>query len=281
MGLSRALCQLAWLSPIAMLAACSSQDASFCGSCDAAADLPIDRPISSSAPDAGSGVADSRKRQPNDLAAGSAIEARLADLGDPPRQTDIPDGGYLYVADFKSGTAEGWQVLHWIDASVPSPDWLAVAGDAGSIYAEQSLDITDWHVSYTMTASSVDQIVEARMRVVDFYGKAPSYAAALFGRYHPVTDRGYLVALRGDGSLVIRRRNQGTTSSWDGGVDIGIEPGVWYTVRLEILGGTISAYLNGTFVCAVTDPDPLPAGGVALGTFGAKVEVDRVLLASP
>jgi hypothetical protein len=267
--------------PIATLAACSSQDSSFCSSCDAQADIAVDRPIGSSSADAGLGGSDSRKRQPSDLATAGAAEVAPVDLGDPPRQTAIPDGGHLYVGDFESGGAEGWQVLHWIDASVPNPDWLTVAGDAGSVYAEESLDINDWHISYTMTASSVDQIVEARMRVGDFYAKAPSYAAALFGRYHPVADRGYLVALRGDGSLVIRRRNQGTTSSWNGGVDVGIEPGVWYTVRLEIFGETISAYLDGAFVCAVTDPDPLPAGGVALGTFGATVEVDRVLLAAP
>lgn len=278
-GLSRSLGRVAGLSPVALLAACSSQASSFCDSCDAQGDLPIDRSIGAILGDAG--PADSKRRQPIDFAPAIVADAGPADQSEVPRQTAISDGGYLYVADFESGGAEGWQVLHWIDASVPNPDWVAAVTDAGSVYAEETLDITDWHISYTMTASSVDQIVEAKMRVLDFYGRAPSYAAALFGRYHPVADRGYLVALRGDGSLVIRRRDQGTTSSWNGGVDVGIEPGVWYTVRLEILGETISAYLDGNFVCAVTDSDPLPAGGVALGTFGATAEVDRVVLAAP
>jgi pectate lyase len=229
--------------------------------------------------DAGPDVADSRSKRPID----AAEDADPGDgrAGEPPPPTAIPDGGYLVVEDFEDGDADGWQVLPWTDASVPGPGWLASASDAGSIYAEESLDATSWHITYSMTASSSDQIVEARMRVVDFYARAPSYAAALFGRYHPGTDSGYLVALRGDGSLVIRRRDHGITSSWNGGVELGIEPGVWYTVRLEILGDTINAYLDGTFVCSATDASPLPAGGVALGTFGARVEVDRVLLAAP
>jgi hypothetical protein len=237
--------------------------------------------MTSPRPDAGSDVTDSRNKQPIDAAAALADEVGDAVLGEPPPQTMIPDGGYRYVEDFEDGKADGWQVLPWTDASMPGPGWLTSTADAGSFYAEESLDATSWHITYSMRASSSDQIVEARMRVVDFYARAPSYAAALFGRYHPGTDSGYLVALRGDGSLVIRRRDHGVTSSWNGGVEVGIEPGVWYTVRLEILDGTISAFLDGAFVCAVTDTDPLPSGGVALGTFGARVEVDRVLLATP
>jgi hypothetical protein len=266
-----------------MLAACSSQGSARCTSCDAGVDRAVDRPIPPPRADAGADLVDARLRQPVDAAEidASESEARDAVAGELPAQSLIPDGGYLYVGDFASGDAQGWQVLHWIDAGVPNPDWSAVTVDAGSVYAEGSLDTTDWHIAYTMTASSSDQIVEARMRVVDFYAQAPSYAAALFGRYHPATDSGYLVALRGDGSLVIRRRDHGTMASWNGGVDVGIEPGVWYTVRLEILGATLNAYLDGNFVCSVTDSEPLPAGGVALGTFGATLEVSRVVLATP
>jgi hypothetical protein len=211
----------------------------------------------------------------------SEAEIRDAVAGEPPPQSVVHDGGYLLVEDFESRTTEGWQILHWIDAGAPNPDWSVVHGDLGSVYVEGTLDTGNWHISYWAAGAAADQIVEARMRVVDFQAQAPSYAAGLFGRYDPTADSGYFVALRGDGSLIIRKRDRGTSASWGPGVDLGIQAEVWHTVRLEILGDTLHAYLDGAFVYAVTDLDPLPAGGIALGTYGATLEVDRVFLAVP
>ena len=42
------------------------------------------------------------------------------------------------------------------------------------------------------------------------------------------------------------------------------------------MGSAISAFIDGVPVYAVTDDAPLAGGGVALGTIGATVEVDRV-----
>ena len=60
---------------------------------------------------------------------------------------------------------------------------------------------------------NISQIVEARLRVVEFYDASPSFVAALFARYDPIADSGYFLALRGDGSVIIRKRLQGKSAS--------------------------------------------------------------------
>ena len=273
---------IAWLLLLAV-AGCSGHGATPCTSCDAAAaDRAADRSIASPTADAASNTADSRRRQPIDATeVDGDDDVRDALAGEVPSPATVPDGGYLFMDHFGNGKADGWQILHWIDAGVPAPDWTVIDGDVGTVYSQRSLDVADWHISYWTGASIGDQIVEAQIRVVDFYAQAPSYVAAVFGRYDPLAYSGYLLALRGDGSLIIRKRDHGTTASFASGIDVGVKPGVWYTVRLEILGDTISAYLDGGFVSAVTDSDPLAEGGIALGSFGATMEVDSIFLAAP
>jgi len=106
----------------------------------------------------------------------------------------------------------------------------------------------------------------------EFYDTAPSFVAALFARYDPIADSGYFVALRGDGSIIIRKRAQGKSASWAAGVDAGIVPDRWYTVRLEVLGNTANAFLDGRLVYSVVDGAPLAQGTAALGTYGATLK---------
>jgi hypothetical protein len=103
----------------------------------------------------------------------------------------------------------------------------------------------------------------------------------LFARYDASADSGYLLALRGDGSVIVRRRDHGVTASWGPGVAAGITTGDWYTVRLEVIGDAINAFLDERPIYSVTDDAPLPGGGLALGTVGATLETDRVAAAEP
>jgi hypothetical protein len=200
--------------------------------------------------------------------------------GEAPRATPLPDAGYQFFDEFQNARAPGWDVPGLADRDAGLGTWSVVLGSSGSILAQGVLDHTTWHIAYAAASTGVDQMVEARLRLIDLYAPAPAYGAALFARYDPTTDSGYLVALRGDGSLTIRRRDRGTTSSWGSGVAAGIRTGVWYTVRLEAIGGTLHAFLDGEPVYSVDDPDPLPEGALALGTLGATVEVDRAAAAA-
>ena len=191
------------------------------------------------------------------------------------------DAGYLLFDDFENGEAEEWQVVIWPDAGAHDTDWSVIVGDTGRVYSEDVLDETQWRIAYASSDAASDQIVEARMRVGDFYDATPSYVAALFARYDASSDSGYFLALRGDGSVIIRKRMQGKNASWAAGVDAGIVSGTWYTVRLEVVGSTVRAFLDGELVYTVLDSDPLARGTVALGTYGATLEVNQVFLAVP
>ena len=212
---------------------------------------------------------------------GSARDGTDVPAGEAAGPTPVPDAGYLFFDDFEQGATGYWRTADSNDAGAPDSDWSVFVGDTGSVYSEVSLDNNEWHITYASSGAVSDQIVEAKMRVVEFYDSTPSYVAALFARYDPSSDSGYFVALRGDGSLIIRKRVQGKNASWAAGVDAGIVQGAWHVVRLEVLGNTASAFLDGNLVYSAVDSAPLAAGTAALGTYGATIEVDSIFLAQP
>jgi hypothetical protein len=301
MIISRAIARLAMLAPLVIGAGCSSSGSSTCTYCDAGKpdrpDEPVavaDAPAGEEAPSpdaesevmAGDGPVAIDEEVPIDerqsyTADGSAMDATDAPAVEAAEPTPIPDAGILFSDDFEQGGTAGWQTMDWNDAGAPDTDWSVFIGDIGAVYSEVSLDKKEWHVAYAASGAVADQIVEAKMRVVEFYDTTPSYVAALFARYDPSSDSGYFVALRGDGSVIIRKRVQGKNASWAAGVDAGIAPGVWHVVRLEVLGDTANAFLDGSLIYSVVDSDPLAAGTAGLGTFGATIEVDRIFLAQP
>jgi hypothetical protein len=295
----RAMAWLTILAPLVIGAACSSPQSQPCPGCDAGksdqADASAERapavdstPIPDTASEEAAldqALAVDQQVPPNQAETfpqdGSRASAADASAGETAGPSPVPDGGVLLVEDFSDGKADGWRSHDWTEAGAPDNDWGVTLGDAGSVYSESSLDKSEWHIVYAGVNAVADQIVEARLRVVEFYDASPSFVAALFARYDPIADSGYFLALRGDGSVIIRKRLQGKSASWAAGVDAGIVPGVWHTVRLEVLGSTINAFLDGILVYSVVDSDPLAAGTAALGAYGATLEVDRVLLAQP
>lgn len=266
---------------------CSSSNKTPCTTCDAgladaAADLPEDLPIS--APEANRDVPVERGRSDGpprpvvDTATPQGLDTAVVDLRGPLSLYDAP---YISYHDFDNGSFEGWFPQLWKDGTVSASDWTLIGGDTGWVYAQTVLDTTTWRIAFDGIELVDDQVVEARVRVPQFYDKEPSYVAALFGRYDPEIDSGYFVALRGDGSVIVRRRELGQNASWREGVNVNIQAGVWYTLRLEVIGSAVSAFLDGEPVYSVIDPKPLGAGTVAVGTYGATLEVDRVLITGP
>jgi hypothetical protein len=273
---------LAMLAPLSLLAVtgCSSAGAPPCAYCDAGkTDLRLDRAEDFPAAEAEQDVAGA----PADGAGGEVWHPATRDTppGEAPRLTPLPDGGCVLDNEFETGEAPGWEVLGAPDSGVYPGEWSVILGDSGTVYSQGLLDTDAWHISYASAAIGPDQIIEAKLRPVDFYATDPSFVVALFGRYDPKSDSGYFVALRGDGSAIVRKRDHGKNASWGGGVSAGIRAGAWHTVRLEILGNAINAFLDGTPIYSVTDDSPLAGGGVALGSFGASLEVERIVAAEP
>jgi len=204
---------------------------------------------------------------------------RDAPAGEARAPTTVLDGGYVLDEDFTSTGAAEWQALDVRDTKMSTGEWSVNQGDSGSILTQGKIDTDTWHIIYADVDLAQDQIVEARLRMLDLSAKTASYMAALFGRYdpNPEHDSGYFVALRGNGSVTLRKRENGSSASWGGSTAYGIRAGKWYTVRLEIIGATLTAFIDGVEVCHVTDESPLAGSHVGLGAFGATLEVDRIL----
>jgi len=286
MSVTRALAGLVMFAPLVAGAGCSSAGTSPCTTCDAGkADLRVDRaadyPASEAVPPAD---AEQEIFLPSlDADDGDTWRAATRDTpaGEAALLTPLPDAGYALAYDFETGEASGWRILGGQDSGASTGDWSVILGNTGSVFSQGALDTDAWHIAYANAAIAPDQIVEAKMRVIDFAAESPLYMAALFGRYDPIADSGYFVALRGDGSMILRRRDHGANASWGAGIAAGIRPGDWHTVRLEIMGGAINAFLDGVSVYSVVDDSPLDGGGIALGGYGATLEVDRIFAAEP
>lgn len=271
-------CFLVWSSLLAS-AGCASTTSAPCRTCDAGApDQRVDRPLhpttDSEAGQAGETAGDLPAAV--DTAPDGPPPMRDTAAGEAPDPTPLLDAGYQLDDDFQTGRAPGWEIRLGDDPDASAGAWSVIIGTSGTILSQGVLDPGKWHIAYATAALASDQLVEARLRVVDFSAPGPASMAALFARYDPSTDSGYYLALRGDGSAVIRRRVRGVSASWGGGTLAGIRAGAWVTARLEVRGGVLNAFLDGVHVHAAVDDEPLSGGGVAVGSIGATLEVDRV-----
>lgn len=236
------------------------------GAVDRAVDGAVDRAIDRAV----DGVVDSAADESRDQQARETISL-----------LPIPAQNVVFGTSFQDGRMDGWQTADPGSGGTLDTDWSIVVAQSGPVYCQGALDNRNWHISHASLAPLDDQIVEAIVHIDDFYAATSSYMAAVFARYDSQSDSGYLLALRGDGRAILRKRLRGATASWASGPDLGIVPGNWYTVRLEVVGATVTAFVDGAFVMAVTDNAPLGGGTVALGTYGATMEVQTVVVAKP
>jgi hypothetical protein len=230
---------------------------------------------------AAAGAIDSAADSAIDGADGAIDESRDEQARETISLLPIPAQNVVFGDSFQDGRMDSWQTADPGSGGTLDTDWSIVVAQSGPVYCQGTLDNRTWHISRASIGSLGDQIVEAVVRIDDFYAATSSYMAAVFARYDFPSDSGYLLALRGDGRAILRKRTQGATASWVSGPDLGIAPGTWYTVRLEVVGATVTAFVDGAFVMAVTDTTPLAGGTVALGTYGATMEVQSVVVAKP
>ncbi|MES1177137.1 MAG: family 16 glycoside hydrolase [Myxococcales bacterium] len=175
-------------------------------------------------------------------------------------------GSVLFSDDFEDGNANGW--------TASNGTW-AIATDGSKVYSQTGTGTgSTVLMSSAGTASWTNQIIEAKIKVKAFGGSSTSYFAAIYGRYNG-TDY-YSLTLRSDGKIAIRKN----TTTLGSAVAAGIVGGTWYTVRLEIVGSSLKAYVNGALVDTETDAT-LSAGRIAVGTVNTTAEFDDIKVTTP
>ena len=121
--------------------------------------------------------------------------------------------------------------------------------------------------------------VEARVNVNAF---AESSATSLGGICARVGVPGdyYLLALRADGYVDLRRVSSYAETILTTTSAPVIAANTWYTVRLSAVGSNLNAYLNGVLLLTAADAT-YPSGEIGLQTDGATAQFDDVTVTTP
>lgn len=181
------------------------------------------------------------------------------------------NAGSVFFDDFETSLGSGFTTTRG--------SW-AVIDDGSKVY-EQSLLDNKLQIAIADGTCFTDQIIEAKLKVVDFGGQSNSYAVALLGRVvSPETH--YLLALGSDNKLVLRKRVASTST---GAAAIGaakalnVVPGTWYDVRLEIVGASLTGCVGD--VCVSGTDSSIASGGVALATVNTTARFDDLRVSAP
>ena len=179
-------------------------------------------------------------------------------------------GAVLFYEDFESGFSR------WSVSGIGSA--LLVA-DGSQVFSINEM-AGDQFIWFAGSSAWTDQIIEARVKVLAFNGTSSADVVAICGRLSSPTQF-YYFAIQSDGKAKIKVNN-GANSSLSSAVDVpgGFGLNTWYTLRLSIVGSTLTAYINGTQVAQVTDT-ALTNGAVGLMVQRAAARFDDVYVRAP
>jgi hypothetical protein len=181
--------------------------------------------------------------------------------------------GVLFSDNFETGNANAW-------TPSTSADWSVVT-DGTLVYRQNTVE-NSLRAASVGSASWQNQAVQARVKVLSFGGTSTSssYFVGVYARYMDENNH-YYIALRSDGRMSIRRKLAGSNSSIGGAITPGelITTGKWYTVKLEVSGTTLKAYVDGVLYDTVTDTS-FASGKAGLGTNNASAVFDDFVVSS-
>jgi hypothetical protein len=189
--------------------------------------------------------------------AGSAGSAGTAGSG---------GGPPLFFDDFNDGDADGW-------TTSSLDEWDVTAGNYGHTFvSEEQL------VAAAGTPAWTDVIVQAKVSITAFGGSSTAYGAGVCARVQG--DNGYCVFLRSNGSVALRKIDSGSGVTLGSALNVTVVPGTWYTMKISVIGSTISAEFEGMHVDSFNEGS-LDNGGVGLVTRTTSARFDDVLVVEP
>ena len=166
----------------------------------------------------------------------------------------------LFVDDFEDGNLDGW--------TRSGGSWSVVVD--GSHVASQS-STSARATALTGQTGWSDYSMQARVKVLAFNGS--DRFAALAARAQGTTSA-YLLSLRSSNRVLLERL-VGGASTTVASAPLAVSTGTWYTLRLEVQGGTLRAIVDGALLATASDSQ-FSAGRVGLVTLNARAEFDDV-----
>lgn len=123
-----------------------------------------------------------------------------------------------------------------------------------------------------------DQIVQARMRATQFAGVDRWFG--LIGRYVDASNY-YYVTVRNSNNITLRKLTNGVITVLDTAT-LPVAVNTWYALRLDIVGNSLRAYVNGRLMLEATDATaPHVAGRYGVGSYKTAAEADDFLAIQP
>jgi concanavalin A-like lectin/glucanase superfamily protein len=182
--------------------------------------------------------------------------------------------GVLFSDNFEAG------VTRWSFAGVGT----STAATDGSQVLSLSETAGDQYLGSPaiVSGSWTDYSVEARVKVLSFSGTSSSDGVALCARLTTADSFYYFAIQASDGKGKIKVNN-GSNSSLSSSLDIGFAMNTWMTLRFDVHGNTLTAYVNGAMKGTYTVTDSgqmLPMGGAGLMIQRANAVVDDFVVRS-
>ncbi|WP_081824425.1 pectate lyase family protein [Paenibacillus sp. UNC451MF] len=168
----------------------------------------------------------------------------------------------LFSDNFDDGNSNGW--------TSTTGTWSVVQDNGNYVYYQSS---TDEGRTSAGSSTWTDYSVEANVKIDNFNGSNRTYVA---GRYKDGNNF-YAASLYNSsgGTLEIRKKVSGSTTTLATKTNFGLATGTWYTVKLEMVGSSIKMYVNGTLHLTATDTS-LTSGAVGLVAFKTTAKFDNI-----
>jgi pectate lyase len=164
----------------------------------------------------------------------------------------------LFTDDFEDGNSTGW--------SKSGGTWSVVT-DGTKVY-KQSSTSSDARAR-AGSSSWTNYAVQARVKPLSFNGT--DRFVALVARAQGNTSYYYLT-LRNSNQIELKKLVSGSSTTLASKA-FTVTAGTWYTLRIEAVGSSLSAYVNGTLQLSATDTQ-FTSGNVGGATFYAAAEFD-------
>lgn len=186
----------------------------------------------------------------------------------------FPSGTLLLEEDFEDFDGSEW-------LATPDSVWEITTDDErqGNVYGQTETNDSGAHLVTSGDVSWTDVVVEADFKVLEFNGSSSGYMAGLCVRVRDA-ETFYMVGLRsGTGQIQLRAFDDGGSNLEQSSFEDG-DTGVWYRLRVEAVGTTISAYLDDVLMFSHSDAAH-PSGGIGLCTVRASAVFDNVRVTAP
>lgn len=174
-------------------------------------------------------------------------------------------GGGPFLQDTFTGTNGTLLTAHTPDiggswAVVPAYSAYASPNIDGNALVASDNNFSLWYNS--VTPPSADYSVQADFGCRTNEGNG---LWLILGRYNPSTNTGYYAYWHQDSAIIhMAKGDLAAGTNIGSGVSATVNTGVVKTVKLSMVGTTISLYVDGSFIESVTDSDYSAAGNVAI-----------------